>query len=885
MPISLFSRPESAPDLPAVIAAWRAADATARDDLRDALVEQLATSAEAALAGDFLASADCPDAVRAKVAVSAADGARRAAAVAAMGDEPALAEVALHAEHADTRHAAAERVHAEILLERLADDAQGRDRGVARLAKQRLLALKGRAGQEAEADEILTALEGIATQPGAILSAVVELNRRWQALDLSGDAGRLARLETARTALQARFDREQAGQLAKSKAIRHVQEWMAALAPPETREGLEALRAQLDSLREEATAAGESACVASLESAALRLANWARELSALSVAEALVREAELLAEGTSVDNAQLPERWQVLDRGVRTPALTRRFEAALVVVEQRRLAQVQSAEKEVSGARGRIHALLLAAEEALAGGHVAAARAAVDEMKALKPSAGVLPKPSLQRMGRIGQQLGELERWAAFGQQTARVQLCERAEALLAAAPGPVQAAADVKKLRDEWKALDQQQPGVPKSLWERFNGACEKAYAPAARHFAEQAAQRKAARTQREAFIADAAAKAATLPGEPPDWRAAEKWLRETDRHWREGGLGSVDPAQWKKLDAQFREAVGPVRQALAGAREQSKSGRAALIAEAHALTAHANDRELPSKVKALQARWQAEAKASPILQKDERALWEQFRAACDALFEARNAKRKEADEKKQEGRKALDDVCAATEQLARATEKDDKTVRRELAELENQWRAAARGSDPALKGIESRFRRARSAVDDALRAKAKAREAAVWSTLAGKNRLCEALEALVSSGAGSENAGEHESAWASLPELPAAWEKKLTTRRDAALSALRGESNAEALRGALTQASAARAEALLSLEMTLGLDSPAELQSQRLALQVKMLKERFGGSSPDAGAKAEKVVEWCARPGPLAGRDAERRDRVFAAMGAAAR
>jgi len=123
MPISLFSRPESAPDLPAVIAAWRAADATARDDLRDALVEQLATSAEAALAGDFLASADCPDAVRAKVAVSAADGARRAAAVAAMGDEPALAEVALHAEHADTRHAAAERVHAEILLERLADDA------------------------------------------------------------------------------------------------------------------------------------------------------------------------------------------------------------------------------------------------------------------------------------------------------------------------------------------------------------------------------------------------------------------------------------------------------------------------------------------------------------------------------------------------------------------------------------------------------------------------------------------------------------------------------------------------------------------------------------------------------------------------------------------
>ena len=45
-----------------------------------------------------------------------------------------------------------------------------------------------------------------------------------------------------------------------------------------------------------------------------------------------------------------------------------------------------------------------------------------------------------------------------------------------------------------------------------RFDGACEKAYAPAARHFAELAAQRKLARKQREDFIAAAAAHAPTL-------------------------------------------------------------------------------------------------------------------------------------------------------------------------------------------------------------------------------------------------------------------------------------------------------------------------------------------------------------------------------------
>ena len=101
------------------------------------------------------------------------------------------------------------------------------------------------------------------------------------------------------------------------------------------------------------------------------------------------------------------------------------------------------------------------------------------------------------------QQLVELERWESFGQHSARVQLCERAEELAKAKLDPPQLAAEVQKVRAEWKALDAQHANVPKSLWERFDGACEKAYAPAAQHFAQLAAQRKQARKQREeAFV-----------------------------------------------------------------------------------------------------------------------------------------------------------------------------------------------------------------------------------------------------------------------------------------------------------------------------------------------------------------------------------------------
>ncbi len=75
------------------------------------------------------------------------------------------------------------------------------------------------------------------------------------------------------------------------------------------------------------------------------------------------------------------------------------------------------------------------------------------------------------------------------------------------------------------------------------------------------------------------------------------------------------------------------------------------ALIEEATALAAKAIERDAPAQVKAIQARWQAQAKELTLAQRDERALWEQFRAACDAVFEAREAKRKQEDDHKHEG------------------------------------------------------------------------------------------------------------------------------------------------------------------------------------------------------------------------------------------
>ncbi len=860
--------------------AWmEEADPAVRAALAATLGGVLAQTQDSGDASAILDAESCTDAIRADVARRAPDVSRRRSAIAAIRDEAPLIELALAADLAETRMAAAERVRTPEGLRKLADAARNKDNGVARLARKRREVLADRENQVAEADAILARLEALATEPGPIVTMVIDLDRRWQALHLGDDTARLARCDAARQRLQERFDREHEEQQARKSIGRRLDAWLGRAEPPASSEALAIARSELGELRDEAHKYPDAAVALRLEQAGQRIEHWTREMQALAGAEALVVEAEQLAAGTSIDHATLPERWRALDRSTRSPALTMRFEAALIAIEARRLAQIRAADQEAQAARHHLHGLLHTAEQALAAGQLQAARAAADEIRAHKAGAGALPKPTVQRVSRLTQQLTELERWESFGQHNARVQLCERAEAVAAGVLDPPRLAVEVQKLRDEWKTLDAQHAGVPKALWERFDHACEKAYAPAARFFAEQSALRKQARKQREDFIAAVAAHVPTLLAEPRDWRAIERWLRETHARWQDGALGSVEPRAWKSFDARFKATLAALHDALSAARDEAKARRVALIGEVTALAAKAMDRDAPSQVKSLQVRWQAQAKEFSLIQRDERALWEQFRAACDAVFKARESKRKEVDERKTEGRRALEAICVQLEQLASAPETSDQDLRRGLRDMLEQWKQKSRAPDPALRGLESRFTKARAAVDGTIAARVRAREAAVWQTLAAKERLCDELDRALRAGAGSADASAVTERWNALPALPTAWEKAMLARRDGAIRAL-GNDSAAAYATQIEGGAESRREILLELEMLLGIESPPELASQRLALQVKKLRDRFqSAAATGSGTAGDRLLAWCAQPGVADARDRQRSERAFSA------
>jgi DNA repair protein SbcC/Rad50 len=873
-------------DLAALTAALRSeADPNVVAAIAASLGKALATTPDNSAVRNLLAAPECADAVRAQVALHTQDEDRRRVAIETIDDENVLVDVALAADHASARIAAAERVNAPEPLRRLAKGARDKDRGVARLARDRLDAISQRIAAVEAADAILDEAEALVARPGPIVMAAVELDRRWKTLILDVDDARHARWEAVGRLMQQRFDRELEAQRAHAAFEQRLERWLASLDPPPVASALPNLREELLALRTEAANDSDARALAKLQQAEEQIMQWEQAAPALAAAEALVVEAEQLATGTPIDDAQLPSRWQALELAARTPALTRRFEAALLVIEQRRLAYVRANQQEQAAVRQQLHTVLHEAEQALATGQLQQAREAADRVRALKLHAGVLPKPSVQRLSRVVQQLVELERWQQFGQQNARVQLCERAEALVQTSLVPAALAREVQQVRAEWKKLDEQHSGVPRSLWERFDGACERAYAPAARHFAEQAALHKQARKQREDFIELAALHAPTLLGEPRDWRAIERWLRDTESTWRGASLGSVEPGAWKKLDARMKAALAPLHDALSAARRDARQQREALIVEAEALAAKSMDRDTPTKVKELQTRWQAHSKSIVLAQRDERVLWERFRVACNAVFDARRNSRKEAEERRHIQHRTFEALCERLEHLARSTEVNEAQIRQSQREVLDRWRRAVAESGPVPAAIEARFKAARAGVDELLRGRTRHSEAAAWQTLLAKERLCEELDAL----AIKEEKGEVadptvadsvKQRWIELPPLATEWEQKMLQRRDASLQALAAEDARFDHVERIEDGVAARRDALLELELMLGIESPADLQAQRLAVQVKQLRDRFKRTASGAGSAQQILIDWCALPGVADPRDRQRCERIVARL-----
>jgi len=279
---------------------------------------------------------------------------------------------------------------------------------------------------------------------------------------------------------------------------------------------------------------------------------------------------------------------------------------------------------------------------------------------------------------------------------------------------------------------------------------------------------------------------------------------------------------------------------------------------------------REAVGEVKSLQAAWRETAAAVMLPRGEEKRLWEAFRAACDAVFQRRDAESKSLAAKREAAAAARSALLDELEQaLAAFTGATSGPLAQVVSALDNKWRAAG----PADRESEKRLAERRAGLEEAARARLavarRSRHFAVFEALAARARLCEEAEALaVGTGDAADGVATLREQWSAAPPVPPALEAAALERFERAASGRAPEASAADARG----------ELLLRAEILSGLDSPPEEARERMSLRVEYLNRSVSGDAPNELAEMQGIAaRWAGLPGQPTAAQRARWDRAL--------
>ena len=796
---------------------------------------------------------------------------------AAMGDDVALLAIAKESPLIDIKHAAVEALVGEDALKRAEREFRDHDRRVHRTAKQRYESLVNRRVAGVSAAKLIETAAVLLHESSIPANRLVELDRAWTTLDATlVDEKLVADYQAIWTKLSA-LTRERGEQQLQAKR------WLAEAEPALTqlsilcasiasgaqeRSEFAYTRAIVDTVLAATPVAPANAQAPQIEAKAIELQHALQLAAAIDTRLMLLEGLLQPVPAVPVENPALDatESAEVIVPA-KPPSPTARWRALppvpdgnIAAILDARFAHWQTAKSDARQARSfeaRQHAkeesniarqarsdalavvvtgLVDQAEAALAGGHLAETTkflTAIDE--ACNNAKGVAVEKGMQtRIETLQGETARLKGWQHWGGGRVRDDLVVEAEALAKASTAEKiaikQHADAIENLRNRWKEVDKLGGATSRLLWQRFDVALKTAYLPVATHLAKLKAVRQENLAARNTLIDNLDAVKSTgeggdeTPGPLPDWRALARAIEFFQTEWRKcGPLEHTVPHKAQPaLAARMKASLARLDAPLSEARRIAQLEREKLIARANALAADTKNREVITKVRELQTEWQTHAKSLPLMRQVENALWTQFKTATDAVFTQRDAMHASRDAEFKANQATRETLIARLAGLVADTAPAE--IKRTVSEVDGEWRKCGDAPRSEAAKLEAQFRSARDAAQQYLAGSAKRGWHSICDTLVGKLALCMEIEAAV--------VPEDVTArWASLPPLPALWEKALSARLAAAQSVTDEEADDD-------DAFEAIATQLLQLESALEIESPPAFQAARRDLKLRAMK-----------------------------------------------
>lgn len=492
-----------------------------------------------------------------------------------------------------------------------------------------------------------------------------------------------------------------------------------------------------------------------------------------------------------------------------------------------------------------------------------------------------------EQFNRLTPRLRELQKWRRWGADTHREGLCQSIKELEEAELPLAAKARRLQELRKEWQEVDHEGAPVNPVLWDQFNASAERVHEQCKPWLEQRSREVEEARASREALCTQLEAFLDQVDWARVDWRQTQRAEREIREGWEK--LGEVDERHQRRLERRFRNALKQLENRLAEEREANQAFKRDLIAKVEALANDPNLDQAIAETKRLQSQWRTTVAAR---QREENRLWQQFRTACDVVFERRRQRQETRYSEWEENLRIRQAILSEA---------------KELAQLESRMDAATEGPD-LLPGLEARWR---DAINLPIPRQASAQLEENWQQtlkliqrgrsdrilelerhsqelLARQAQICaEVEEASLAGGDLGDLIASAEAKWRNLPQHPQQrLQRGMEARfQQACAAAATGLDLAEQRQSNARK----RADICLKLEIVAGIESPAEHAADRLSFQVNRLQEYMAAGEKDQLANSTQLIErWYltgSAPAALAATLEQRFQRILAAIRGAGR
>ena len=339
--------------------------------------------------------------------------------------------------------------------------------------------------------------------------------------------------------------------------------------------------------------------------------------------------------------------------------------------------RIDAIKQNESGTLTQIHNDIALFENAINEGHLKKAKQLQNTIrKSLSNISESVGHTAMQAFQTLLARFDELNDWQGFAAQPKMEQLCEEMEALHDTDLDAKVLAETIHTLQEQWKALGSLNDNKQQQqLWNRFKKAADIAYLPCKAYYQELGALRIYNQQQREAICTQLEGFYEQNDWQQTDWKAIQHLLDHANTEIKK--FSPVNNDVQKTLHARYQQINNLIYGKLIAFYQENAEQKSKLIEDVSSLANQDDIAQAIETCKAIQEKW----KQIPTAGRSESVLWKNFRSACDGIFERRNL---ETQARKQHMAQA---IAQASELMAKAQSlatEDNQDSLNELAKFQ---------------------------------------------------------------------------------------------------------------------------------------------------------------------------------------------------------